>query len=367
MWRDSCLIAVMQPFREKKINHTIWKNRQLFLFLIRIRHVLTISVDLWWIWAREGFVDKLWFPFLRWSPDQAYPTCLPWSSFPGGAMVKNLPATARDTRDVGLIPGWGRFPGGGNENPLQCSCLGNSMDRGAWRATVHGATKSQTQLSMHTHGFLSALRECTLPVVFRVSSALMTQALWLCHLCRGLPADLEFCTLPSTWGLALRSIATLLHLGDSCLMVCHVGRWVLGREQVAWPSHPPSNLWAARSCLNVVFPDPESEASSHPFSAPPPRVLKHLSGSQAFSPVMQWLPSQLVETLQRANWWCLSVCIGGALSKPPLHPAPPGNPSHLLACLSLMLLQINLEFEKKLWVTKYKGGSSLFLLGKHSS
>ena len=59
-------------------------------------------------------------------------------------------------RDGGLIPGSGRSPGGGNGNPLQYSCLGNPMDRGAgacgaWRATVHRVTKSQTQLSTHTH------------------------------------------------------------------------------------------------------------------------------------------------------------------------------------------------------------------------
>ena len=62
-------------------------------------------------------------------------------------MVKNLPATAEDTRDVGSIPGMGRSPGGGNGNPLHSSCLGNSMDRGAWKATVHGVAKSWIQLS----------------------------------------------------------------------------------------------------------------------------------------------------------------------------------------------------------------------------
>ena len=49
--------------------------------------------------------------------------------------------------DPGLIPGSRRSPGGGNENPLQYSCLGNPLDRGAWQATDHGITKSQTQLS----------------------------------------------------------------------------------------------------------------------------------------------------------------------------------------------------------------------------
>ena len=57
-------------------------------------------------------------------------------------MVKNLPANAGDARDVGLISGLGRSPGGRNGNTLQYSCLENSMDRGAWWATVHGVTKS---------------------------------------------------------------------------------------------------------------------------------------------------------------------------------------------------------------------------------
>ena len=67
-------------------------------------------------------------------------------------MVKNLPANAEDTRDVGLIPGLGRSPGVGNGNPLQYSCLENPMDRGAWWATVHGAVKSGTGLNdLHYH------------------------------------------------------------------------------------------------------------------------------------------------------------------------------------------------------------------------
>ena len=58
--------------------------------------------------------------------------------FPGGSVVKNLTANAGD---VDLIPESGRYPGGGNGNPLQYSCLQNPMDRGAWRATVQGVTK----------------------------------------------------------------------------------------------------------------------------------------------------------------------------------------------------------------------------------
>ena len=62
--------------------------------------------------------------------------------FPGGSAVKNPPANARD---VGLISGSGRSPGVGNGNPLQYSCLGNPMDRGAWHAAVHGVAKNQTR------------------------------------------------------------------------------------------------------------------------------------------------------------------------------------------------------------------------------
>ena len=62
-------------------------------------------------------------------------------------VVNNPLANAGDIRDVGLIPGSGRSPGGGHGNPLQYSCLGNPMDRGAWHATVHGVSKSQTWLS----------------------------------------------------------------------------------------------------------------------------------------------------------------------------------------------------------------------------
>ena len=67
-------------------------------------------------------------------------------------VVKNLPANAGDVRDVGSIPGLGRFPGGGHGNPLQNSCLQTSMDRGAWRAIVHGShKKSDTTEHTHTH------------------------------------------------------------------------------------------------------------------------------------------------------------------------------------------------------------------------
>ena len=55
-----------------------------------------------------------------------------FGGFPGGAVVKNLPANAEDKREVCSSPGSGRCPGGGNGNPLQCSCLENPRDRGVW-------------------------------------------------------------------------------------------------------------------------------------------------------------------------------------------------------------------------------------------
>ena len=75
-------------------------------------------------------------------------------AFKVALVVKSPPANVGDARDMGLIPGLGRSPGGQYANPLQCSCLENSMDRGAWQAIVHRAAKSQTRLklfSMHTY------------------------------------------------------------------------------------------------------------------------------------------------------------------------------------------------------------------------
>ena len=65
----------------------------------------------------------------------------PGRGFPGDSVIKNLPVSVGD---AGSIPGLGRVSREGNGTPLQYSCLENSMDRGAWRATVHGIAKSQT-------------------------------------------------------------------------------------------------------------------------------------------------------------------------------------------------------------------------------
>ena len=86
------------------------------------------------------------------APENSEPTWLPTTighdygnlkSFPGGSDKESV----YNAGDPGLIPGWGRSPGEGNGNPHQYSCLGNSMDRGAWWTTVLGVTKSWTRLS----------------------------------------------------------------------------------------------------------------------------------------------------------------------------------------------------------------------------
>ena len=71
-------------------------------------------------------------------------------------VVKYLPTNAGDIRDMGSIPGSGRYPGGGQGNPLQYSCLETLMDRGAWRAIVHRVEKSQT-------GLVTACTQAALP------------------------------------------------------------------------------------------------------------------------------------------------------------------------------------------------------------
>ena len=71
-------------------------------------------------------------------------TNLKWGNFPGGSDGKE---SACNEGDLGSIPGSGKFPGEENDYPHRYSCLENSMDRGAWQATVHGVRKSQTGLS----------------------------------------------------------------------------------------------------------------------------------------------------------------------------------------------------------------------------
>ena len=79
--------------------------------------------------------------------------------FPGGAVVKKLPANTGNVENVSSIPGLGRSPRGGSGNPLQYSCLKNSTARRAWQATVHGVTKSQIWLSDLAHIYILHTRD----------------------------------------------------------------------------------------------------------------------------------------------------------------------------------------------------------------
>ena len=94
--------------------------------------------------------------------------------FPGGSVVKNLPANARDSGDMGFPPGLERILGGGNGNPLQYSCLENPMDRGAWRATGHWVTESDTTEQLSIFDNLSQTMVSPSIVTWPNASALQT-------------------------------------------------------------------------------------------------------------------------------------------------------------------------------------------------
>ena len=95
-------------------------------------------------------------------------------------------STCQSTGDGGLIPGSRRSPGGGNGNPFWCSCLGNPLERGAWRATVGGVTKSRTRLSIGARtwkwqGIFSAKREqpaCLSPILNAQKCLSQTHQFW---------------------------------------------------------------------------------------------------------------------------------------------------------------------------------------------
>ena len=105
-------------------------------------------------------------------------------NFPGGTVVKNPPANTGDTREAGSIPGLGRSPGVGNGNPLQYSCLENSVDRGDWWATVYVVTKSRTQLSDWAQQLTIHIQHCISlkwPLLFMAHEIieLIYQTLWI--------------------------------------------------------------------------------------------------------------------------------------------------------------------------------------------
>ena len=98
--------------------------------------------------------------------------CSSQLGFSGGSDGKE---SACNVGSVGSICGLGRSPGKGNGNRLQCSCLGNSMNRGGWRAIVHGVAKSQTWLSDQHFHFISVIREIQKRHVKKCSTSLIVQ------------------------------------------------------------------------------------------------------------------------------------------------------------------------------------------------
>ena len=85
-------------------------------------------------------------------------------------VVKNLPASVGDVRDMSLIPGLGRSPGEGHGNPLQYSCLENPMDKGPWQVKFHGAAQSRTRLKwFSTHRKQLSMLACIWATVHRGS------------------------------------------------------------------------------------------------------------------------------------------------------------------------------------------------------
>ena len=101
-------------------------------------------------------------------------------------MVKNPPVNAGDAGDTGSIPGLGRSPGGGNGNPLHYSCLGNPMNRGAWRATLHGVAESRTGLSAHICTATSSRFICVVAFHERNSLPFQDWIIFHCGLCNHL-------------------------------------------------------------------------------------------------------------------------------------------------------------------------------------
>jgi len=93
--------------------------------------------------------------YMRKEPEKEWIYVYGWRGFPGGAVVKNPPASAGDTGDVGLTPGSGRSPGGGNGNTLQYFCLENFMNRGAWWATVHGVEKRHSGAVVYMYDWIT--------------------------------------------------------------------------------------------------------------------------------------------------------------------------------------------------------------------
>ena len=161
---------------QNKISQNWWLKQQKWIFSqfwgLKIQDEVYEELAFWWEFCFVGLLFELTWPFLwvlaeislssffirpaRISLDRDPVFMITFNlnnllkTLLGASQkalaVKNLPANAGDVRDVDSILGLGRSPEGGQDNPLQYSCLENPMDRGAWRAMVHRFAKTQTQL-----------------------------------------------------------------------------------------------------------------------------------------------------------------------------------------------------------------------------
>ena len=131
-------------------------------------------------WSYKGARVQGSTPVGSWSFWSFHQFLGPIQGFPGGTVVKNLPANSGDAGNLGSIPGLGRSPGGGNGNPLQYSCLENPRDSGAWLATVYRVTKSQIQLSLQLGPIMFPLHQMRkIQVQTLVTSPLHLQSIQL--------------------------------------------------------------------------------------------------------------------------------------------------------------------------------------------
>ena len=142
----SCL-CILHQFLEEEEEELAFSGLSLCTssIMLSILHALIISTNLHWVFPVSQLVKNLpvmqetLVQFLGQRRDR-----LPTPVFLGFPVGSNGKESTCNAGDLGSILGLGRFPGEGNSYPLQYSCLDNSMERGAWQATVHGSTKSDT-------------------------------------------------------------------------------------------------------------------------------------------------------------------------------------------------------------------------------